>query len=120
MREGKLQARRRRAARGRAIIALGGRNRLVAYRSGRHIYVQLLAPDRRRVLAAASSVEKRMREKLAGGGNRKAAEAVGQLLAEKVKAAGLPMQAAFDRSGYAYHGRVRTLAEAMRSAGMEF
>ena len=119
MREGKLQARRRRAARGRAIIALGGRNRLVAYRSGRHMYVQLLAPDQR-VLAAASSVEKPLRKQFSGGGNRKVADAVGQLLAEKVKTAGLPMQAAFDRNGYAYHGRVRALAEAMRTAGMEF
>ncbi|MCY4324837.1 MAG: 50S ribosomal protein L18 [Betaproteobacteria bacterium] len=119
MREGKLQARRRRAARGRALIALGGRNRLVAYRSGRHIYVQLLAPNHQ-VLASASSVEKSMRGKFRCGGNRKAAEAVGQLLTEKIKSAGLPMQAAFDRSGYAYHGRVQALADALRAGGMEF
>lgn len=119
MKEGKLQARRRRASRGRAIIALGGRNRLVAYRSGRHMYAQLLAPDQR-VLVAASSVEKPMRDRFPRAGNRDAAEAVGQLLAEKAKAAGLPMQAAFDRSGYAYHGRVRALADGARSAGMEF
>ena len=119
MSENKLQARRRRASRGRAIIALGGRNRLVAYRSGRHIYAQLLAPDQR-VLVAAASVEKPMRERFSCGGNRKAAEAVGQLLAEKAKAAGLSMQAAFDRSGYAYHGRVRALADGARAGGMEF
>ncbi len=119
MNTSKQDSRRRRASRTRHLIRLGGRNRLVAYRSGRHIYAQLLAPDAR-VLAAASTVEREVRSAHPRGSGCAAAEAVGQRLAAKAKEANLHPQIAFDRGGYAYHGRVRALADGARAGGLEF
>lgn len=92
-------------------------NRLCVYRSPRHIYAQIIAPTGNQVLASASTVEKEGR----GGstGNIEAASKVGKLIAERAKAAGVE-QVAFDRSGYAYHGRVKALAEAAREGGLQF
>jgi len=73
-----------------------------------------------RVLASASTIEKEMREQLEGkGGSVAAAAAVGKRVAEKAKAAGIE-KVAFDRSGFAYHGRVKALADAAREAGLQF
>ena len=77
---------------------------------------------RRAILASASTVEKDVREQLGGagkGGNAAAAAIVGKRIAEKAKAAGIE-KVAFDRSGFAYHGRVKALAEAAREAGLQF
>jgi large subunit ribosomal protein L18 len=73
------------------------------------------------VLAAASTAEKSVRDQLGKdkGGNTSAAALVGKLIAEKAKAAGVE-KVAFDRSGFAYHGRVKALAEAAREAGLQF
>ena len=71
------------------------------------------------MLASASSVEKEVRAKLKHGGNRQAAEMIGQRIAEKAKALGIET-VAFDRSGYRYHGRVKKLAEAARAGGLKF
>jgi len=74
------------------------------------------------VLATASTVEKDLRTQLSAagkGGNAAAAAIVGKRIAERAKAAGIA-QVAFDRSGFAYHGRVKALAEAAREAGLQF
>ena len=71
------------------------------------------------MLASASSLEKDVRARLKNGGNKQAAEAVGQRIAEKAKAAGIE-SVAFDRAGYSYHGRVKALAEAARAGGLKF
>ena len=96
-----------------------GATRIVVRLSGRHIYAQLVAPDGR-VLAAAATPQRELRESLHGKySNIAAAESVGKRLAER--AAGLELgRLAFDRGGRKYHGRVRALAEALRAAGMKF
>ncbi|MDA0688712.1 MAG: 50S ribosomal protein L18 [Proteobacteria bacterium] len=113
----KKTARLRRAKRARAKISELRVNRLCVYRSPRHIYAQVISPNGNQVLASASTVEKESR----GGktGNVDAAANVGKLIAERAKAAGVE-KVAFDRSGYAYHGRVKALAEAAREGGLEF
>jgi large subunit ribosomal protein L18 len=113
----KKTARLRRAKRARAKISELRVNRLCVYRSPRHIYAQVISPNGNQVLASASTVEKENR----GGktGNVDAAANVGKLIAERAKAAGVE-KVAFDRSGYAYHGRVKALAEAAREGGLEF
>ena len=91
--------------------------RLCVYRSSQHIYAQVLSADGGKVLASASTLDKELR----GGatGNVDAAKKVGQLVAERAKAAGVT-QVAFDRSGFKYHGRVKALADAAREGGLEF
>ena len=91
--------------------------RLCVSRSSQHIYAQVLSADGGKVLASASTLDKELR----GGatGNVDAAKKVGQLVAERAKAAGVT-QVAFDRSGFKYHGRVKALADAAREGGLEF
>jgi large subunit ribosomal protein L18 len=116
----KKQSRLRRAMRARAKIRELRAFRLCVHRSPRHIYAQVIAPEGDKVLASASTVEKAMRENAEGHlGNTKAAVRVGQLIAERAKAAGVE-QVAFDRSGFKYHGRVKALADAAREAGLRF
>ena len=115
----KRQARARRARQTRIRIAQAGAVRLTVYRSNCHIYAQLTSAAGDKVLASASSAEKDLRAKLRNGGNRKAAEVVGQRIAEKAKQIGVE-KVAFDRAGYRYHGRVKALAEAARSGGLKF
>ena len=116
----KKDQRLRRARQTRVRIALQNVARLTVFRSNLHIYANVISDDGTRVLASASTVEKEVREQLAGkGGNAGAAAIVGKRLAEKAKAAGIE-KVAFDRSGFAYHGRVKALAEAAREAGLEF
>jgi len=113
----KKQARIRRARRARAKISELGVNRLCVNRSPRHIYAQIIAADGNQVLASASTLDKDLR---AGAtGNVDAAKAVGKLIAERAKAAGVT-GVAFDRSGFKYHGRVKALADAAREGGLEF
>jgi large subunit ribosomal protein L18 len=113
----KKASRQRRARQTRIKIAVQGASRLSVHRTNSHIYAQILAGDK--VLASASSNEVDVRKELANGGNTQAAAAVGKRLAEKAKAAGV-VEVAFDRSGFAYHGRVKALAEAAREAGLKF
>jgi|TARA_B100000809_G_scaffold265098_1_gene322874 large subunit ribosomal protein L18 len=87
------------------------------YRSPRHIYAQVISPNGNEILASASTVEKAA--KTGATGNIEAAGNIGKLIAERAKAAGID-KVAFDRSGYAYHGRVKALAEAAREGGLEF
>jgi large subunit ribosomal protein L18 len=113
----KTEGRLRRAARGRAKIKELGMHRLSVHRTPRHIYAQVFAPDNN-VIASASTVDKSLRES-GKGGNVTAAAAVGKLIAERAKAAGIS-RVAFDRSGFKYHGRVKALADAARQSGLEF
>ncbi len=115
----KKQARIRRAKQTRMHIRELGAVRLSIYRTPRHIYAQVLSVDGARVVAAASTVEKPLREALPNGGNAAAAAAVGKLVAERAVAAGV-QQVAFDRSGFKYHGRVKALADAAREHGLKF
>ena len=91
--------------------------RLSVYRSSQHIYAQVISADGAKVLASASTLDKELRE--AATGNVDAAKKVGQLVAERAKAAGVT-QVAFDRSGFKYHGRIKALADAAREGGLEF
>lgn len=115
----KKQVRLRRARKTRAKIAELKAVRLTVFRSNSHIYAQVISGCGSKVLAAASTVEKAVREQFANGGNKQAAEAVGKLIAERAKAAGLET-VAFDRSGFLYHGRVKALADAAREGGLKF
>ena len=113
----KKGARRRRAKRARAKISELRMNRLCVFRSPKHIYAQVISPEGNKVLASASTVEKENRESATG--NVDAAGKVGKLIAERAKAAGVE-KVAFDRSGYAYHGRIKALADAAREGGLQF
>jgi large subunit ribosomal protein L18 len=112
-------ARIRRARQTRIRIRENGAVRLTVHRSNEHIYAQITTPTGDKVLASASSLEKEVRGQLKNGGNRKAAELVGQRIAVRAKEKGID-QVAFDRAGYRYHGRVKALAEAARSGGLKF
>ena len=115
----KKEQRLRRSRQTRARIAIQGVPRLTVFRSNLHIYANVISGDGARVLASASSVEKEVRSQLGHGGNAEAAAVIGRRIAEKAKAAGVE-KVAFDRSGFAYHGRVKALAEAAREAGLQF
>ena len=111
--------RRERRARFALRKAANGRARLSVFRSGRHIYGQIIDDAAGRTLAAASTLDKDLRTSLKTGADREAAKKVGLLLAERAKAAGVE-QVVFDRGGYQYHGRVQALAEGAREGGLAF
>jgi large subunit ribosomal protein L18 len=113
------QARQRRARQTRVRITEQRATRLVVHRTNDHIYAQIIAPARDRVLASASTLEPEVRGELKNGGNVAAAAVVGKRIAEKAKQAGVT-EVAFDRSGFKYHGRIKALAEAAREAGLRF
>ena len=114
----KKKSRIRRAGRTRGRIRVQRVNRISVFRTPRHIYVQLIDPDGN-VLASASTLDKSLRTKLKATGNIDAAAAVGKLIAERAQKAGIK-DAAFDRSGFRYHGRIKALADAAREGGMNF
>lgn len=113
----KNESRLRRARRARARMRTQGVNRLCVHRTPRHIYAQVIAPAGDRVLASASTLDADLRK--GSTGNIEAAAAVGKLVAQRAKEAGIE-KVAFDRSGYKYHGRVKALADAARESGLEF
>jgi large subunit ribosomal protein L18 len=118
----KKEQRIRRARTTRSRIAKQSVVRLTVFRSNLHIYANVISDDGTRVLASASTSEAEVRKQLGApgkGGNAAAAEIVGRRIAERAKAAGVE-KVAFDRAGYAYHGRVKVLAEAARAAGLQF
>ena len=115
----KKTARLRRAKKTRSHIRRMGVPRLTVHRSGRHIYAQVIAAEGGNVIAAASTLQKDVREGLKGTSNKDAAKAVGKAVGERAVAAGVS-DVAFDRSGYQYHGRVAELADAAREAGLKF
>jgi large subunit ribosomal protein L18 len=118
----KKEQRLRRSRQTRLRIAQQRVARLTVFRSNLHIYASIVSDDGSRVLASASTAEKEVREQLGAagqGGNTAAASIIGKRIAEKAKAAGVE-KVAFDRAGFAYHGRVKALAEAAREAGLQF
>ena len=118
----KKEQRIRRARQTRIRIAAQGTARLTVNRTNMHIYAALISGCGSNVLATASTSEAEMRKELGAagkGGNVAAAALIGKRIAEKAKAAGVE-KVAFDRAGYAYHGRVKALAEAAREAGLQF
>lgn len=94
------------------------RPRLAVFRSLKHIYVQAIDDATGTTLVSASSQDKELRGKLPNGGNAAAAKQVGELLGSRLKEAGVET-AVFDRGGFVYHGRVKALAEAVRSVGVK-
>ncbi|MBI3102573.1 MAG: 50S ribosomal protein L18 [Burkholderiales bacterium] len=118
----KKEQRLRRARQTRIRIAQQGVARLTVNRTNLHIYAAVISEDGGKVLASASTLEAEIRTSLGGsgkGGNTAAAQLIGKRIAEKAKAAGVE-KVAFDRSGFAYHGRVKALADAAREAGLQF
>ncbi len=97
----------------------GGRPRLSVFRSGRHIYAQVIDDKAGCTLAAASTLDKGVRETVRSGADKQAASAVGKLIAERAVAAGVK-EVVFDRGAYLYHGRVKALADAAREGGLAF
>jgi large subunit ribosomal protein L18 len=93
--------------------------RLSVFRSARHIYAQIIDDDQGSTLAAAGTLSPEIRDKVKGLKKTEAAREVGRLLAEKAKGKGI-IKVVFDRNGFLYHGRVKTLAESCREHGLEF
>src|SRR5215469_9771791 len=116
-RDDKLFDRRKRRTRYRIAQTAAGRPRLSIFRSGRHIYAQLIDDSAGQTLAAASSNEKE--GKAPKTWNVTAAATVGKKIAERALAKGIK-RIVLDRGGYIYHGRVKALAEAARESGLEF
>jgi len=96
-----------------------GRPRLSVFRSSKHIYAQVIDDKQGRTVAAASSLDPSLRAEHGSGANVSAAAAVGELVAERAKAAGIE-DVFFDRAGYLFHGRVKALADAAREGGLNF
>lgn len=97
-----------------------GRVRLSVHRSGKHIYAQLIDDTQGKTLAAASTVDKEIRDSLKSGSTIDAAKAVGALIAKRAKEAKVESSIVFDRGGYLFHGRIKALADAAREAGLAF
>jgi large subunit ribosomal protein L18 len=103
----------------RKVAGTSERPRLAVFRSINHIYAQVIDDSQGRTLAAASTMDPELRKALKSGGNVDAAKAVGKLVGERAKEQGIA-RVVFDRGGFMYHGRVQSLAEAAREAGLEF
>lgn len=116
----KIRRKTKRQRRGRKkVFGIGEKPRLCVYRSLTNIYCQLIDDSTGNTLASASTLSKEIREKLSYGGNRKAAELVGQKIAEEAKKVGVN-KVVFDRGGNKYHGRVKALAESARKNDLVF
>ena len=115
LRSAEARVRRHRRVRKR-VTGTSGRPRLAVFRSNRHIYAQVIDDTTGRTLAAASTAEPELRS--GSTANVDAAKAVGQLVGERAKAAGIS-RVVFDRGGFRYHGRVAALCDGARAAGLE-
>jgi large subunit ribosomal protein L18 len=114
-----LRERRRQRLRYQLKQKSAGRPRLSVFRSGKHIYAQIIDDAQGRTLAAAGSLDPGLRAGLKTGADKAAAAAVGKLVAERAVAAGVTA-VVFDRGMYLYHGRVKALADAAREGGLAF
>ncbi len=117
----KLNQNERRKRRVRAAVKMSarGKPRLSVHRSSKHIYAQIIDDTAGKTVAAASSLEKEMKGALKTGADKAAAAAVGKLVAERAKKAGVK-EVVFDRGAYLYHGRVKALGDAAREGGLKF
>jgi large subunit ribosomal protein L18 len=115
----KLFDRRKRRTRYNVKRLSAGKPRLSIFRSGRHVYAQIIDDLKGHTLVSASSVDKELRGSLKTGADKEAAAAVGRVVAERAAKAGVS-QVVFDRGGYRYHGRVKALADAAREGGLKF
>jgi large subunit ribosomal protein L18 len=95
------------------------RPRLSVFRSARHIYAQIIDDRQGHTLVSASSLDKELKKELEGLKKKEQARLVGEILARRATSRGV-MKVVFDRGGHRYHGRVRSLAEGAREAGLEF
>ncbi|MBN8544385.1 MAG: 50S ribosomal protein L18 [Alphaproteobacteria bacterium] len=109
----------RRKARVRYNIKKSGRVRLSVFRSGQHIYAQLIDDAKGVTLASASTLDADVKGKVKNGASIEGAKVVGALIGERAKAAKVK-EVVFDRGGYLFHGRVKALAEAARETGLAF
>ena len=115
----KKSSRLRRAKRSRMHIRECEFTRLSVHRTPKHIYAQILSADGANVLVCASTIDKEIKAQLKVTGNVEAAQLVGKLVATRAQTAGIK-KVAFDRSGFAYHGRIKALADAAREHGLQF
>ena len=116
----KKSSRLRRARQTRLHVIDLGVNRLSVHRTNTHIYATVFNFDGSKAIASASTLDATIKASLSGStSNKAAASAVGKLVAERAIAAGLS-KVAFDRGGFRYHGRVQAVAEAARTAGLQF
>lgn len=119
MKLNKRESRARRAKRTRCKIRSLEATRLCVNKTGQHMYAQITTPAGDKTLVSASTLDKEIRDTLKATSNAEAAKEVGKLIAKRALAAGVKA-VAFDRSGFAYHGRVKALADAARETGLEF
>ncbi|MCX4384752.1 MAG: 50S ribosomal protein L18 [Clostridia bacterium] len=103
----------------KSVTGTAERPRLSVYRSTNHIYAQLIDDTKGVTLASASTLEKSVKAEIAGKTKREAAKVVGKLAAERAKEKGIET-VVFDRGGYLYTGRVQSLADGAREAGLKF
>ena len=103
----------------RRVSGTAERPRLVVFRSLNHVYAQVVDDAKGVTLASASTVESGVREGLKHGGNKAAGRAIGTLIAARAQEKGLTA-VVFDRAGFRYHGRIRSLAEGARESGLDF
>lgn len=111
--------RRKQRNRHQVVTKANGRPRLSVHRSNRYLYVQLIDDLNAKTLTAASSLDPELRKKLKTHGNKAAASEVGKLIAARAKKSGVS-EVVFDRGSLAYHGCVKSLADAAREAGLKF
>lgn len=114
-----LFARRKQRVRTALRKQTNGRIRLSVFRSGKHIYAQLIDDSKGVTIAAASSLDSEVKGKVKSTSTIEAAKAIGQLIAQRGKEAKVK-EVVFDRGGYLFHGRVKALAESAREAGLSF
>ena len=95
------------------------RPRLNIYRSSKHIYAQVIDDTEGKTIVAASTIDKEVMSQLAGKNKKQQAAVVGEVVAERAKAAGIS-EIVFDRGGFRYHGRVEALAKSARDSGLKF
>lgn len=117
----KISSRNRRGLKAKALIRKSGRERLVVFRSGLHIYSQIIKSEVNgdRVIASCSSNDKDIKPTIVGRCKVDQANIIGKELAKRASEKGVT-SVAFDRNGYKYHGRVKALAEGAREAGLVF
>jgi large subunit ribosomal protein L18 len=103
----------------RKLVGTANRPRLCVFRSARHIYAQVIDDSLGQTLAAASSMEKDVREKPESKNKLAAANSVGKIIGRRAKEKGFK-KVVFDRNGFLYHGRIKAVSEGAREAGLEF